>query len=775
MQMTFGVLLTATTPGEFMVGAATNGNTDGSVPVYARPSGGNASAFSTTETDVQTKVGITPFKLSRLRVMLNLDVGTGGDAYTFTLRKNAAATALAATITDTETEGSDLADIVSVAAGDLLAMEVDPTGTPASRIAGWVFWANASVPQRVTQFVELVSWGEDADADQPPTVTPCSGSGTVASGTNPSAGTSLATATTPLAWIEVVVDATTHRFAATAINDATPKAPRVLRFGRCARGLSDGEGRFESPSMTVRLSDHDRMLRGWMETEALVNAAFSAWVADLTTIQAAGAPWREFVGLVQSFEAVSDLEFDIRAEGRFSVSATAANLKIPARVVTSSISDSNPIDQVNGMPVPIILGACSDENDDDPRGVVPAFYIASETPDAYDDNLHKFLVCGHALKNIQAIYLANYISGGEEPTTRIQAPESAYGTILWSPHQPGWFEAGEYTDQNDERYTYVYGLDAHVAVELARSGRIPLLLNVCGLESVGDATGTMLSNPARCFALLINNKLAQEATGNWLSQLSLGSYTLLDMTSFEAVATICAARSYLCAGIIGADGEQLDWAQLGEWFCRNFDFDWGENRHGQLILSMLDRSSTYSSAPIFTDQNHVLKGSLRVRPMTDRIQNEIQFVYERNYAEALHALVPSVGARPNRDPYDGKWFSGVQVDADETVITEMGGRPLGLRQSRVQEYGLIRDSATAEDVASQRLARWKRARAEVTFTVPLGTGASVELGDVIKLTHYAGATATGYTTRRLHVRRIEDDLDEMTRTFTTWDVNNLLA
>jgi hypothetical protein len=63
----------------------------------------------------------------------------------------------------------------------------------------------------------------------------------------------------------------------------------------------------------------------------------------------------------------------------------------------------------------------------------------------------------------------------------------------------------------------------------------------------------------------------------------------------------------------------------------------------------------------------------------------------------------------------------------------------------------------------------------VTFTVQLGAGASVELGDVIKLTHYAGATATGYTTRRLHVRRIEDDLDEMTRTLTCWDVNNLLA
>jgi len=633
--------------------------------------------------------------------------------------------------------------------------------------------AGTSYAQEVTQLVLEVLI--DEEADDPPAVTACSGSGTVASGTNPSAGTSLATATTPLAWIEVVVDGTTHRFAGTAINDATPKAPRVKSFGRCARGLSDGDGRFESPSMTVRLIDHDRLLRGWIETEVLINAAFSAWVSDLTTIQAAGAPWREFVGLVQSFEAVSELEFELHAEGRFSVSATAANLKVPARVVTSSISDSNPIERVNGMPVAIILGACSDENEDDPRGVVPAFYIASETPEDYDDNLHKFLVCGHALKNIQAIYLANYVSGGDEPTTRIAAPESAYGTILWSPHQPGWFSAGEYTDQNDERYTYVYGLDAHLAVELARSGRIPLLLNVCGLESTGDATGTMLSNPARCFALVLNNRLAQEATANWLSQLSLGSYTLLDMTSFEAVATICAARSYLCAGIIGADGEQLDWAELGEVFCRNFDFDWGENRHGQIILSMLDRTSAYSSATIFTDQNHVLKNSLRIRPMTDRVQNEIQFVYKRNYAEALHALVPNVGARPNRDPYDGKWFSGLQTDPDETVITEMGGRPLGLRQSRVQEYGLIRDTDTAEDVARQRREWWKRPRAEVSFTVPLGAGAGVELGEVIKLTHFAGATATGYTTRRLQVRRIEDDLDDMTRTFTTWDVHNLLA
>jgi hypothetical protein len=105
----------------------------------------------------------------------------------------------------------------------------------------------------------------------------------------------------------------------------------------------------------------------------------------------------------------------------------------------------------------------------------------------------------------------------------------------------------------------------------------------------------------------------------------------------------------------------------------------------------------------------------------------------------------------------------------------MGARPLGLRQSQVQEYNLIRSNTVADDVAAQRLARKKTPRALATFDVRLNDGDGVELGDVIRVTHFQGVSSTGWSARRLYVRRIEDDLDAFTRTITAEDVDNLLA
>lgn len=675
------------------------------------------------------------------------------------------------------------------AIGDQLSAGSTKAGAATSVTMSWAmtildtlfneYWGHAALSfggtvQRATQLVALVGTDEYADDDPPPDVTQCSGSGTVASGTNPGAGTALAAMTRPIVWVEVVAGGTTYRWSKVAFNDSTRKEPRIKRFGRLVRALSDPSGYFETPVLSLRLIDTDRVLRGLMNSAVLINQPISVYVMDQTT--SASNARRVFHGTIRTFRPLSQLEFEIIAEDRFTMATSAFAMEklVPARLITSQISDQNPTDRVLDKPVPIIYGACSDEDDDDPVGVVPLIYIGSETPDDWDDNLHKFLVCGHALKNVQSVFLADYTGGALNPTTRIKAPASAYGDVLFSPHQDGWFGSDEFTDQADERYTYIYGLDGHTAIELARTGRIPLTVNVCGIESTGDATGTMLSNPARCFLHALNNWIAQQATANWLSILSLGSYTLFDTTTFETVATICSNRGYECAGILGADYEQQNWRDVVADFCRNFDFDIGVNRHGQIMLTMLDLTDTYSSATTFTDQNHVLRDSLEIDPQTDVIENEVQYVYKRNYVEALHAVNTAEGSRPNRDPYDGKWFSGLQRVSDEDVITDMGGRPLGLRQSKVQEYNLVRDQDTADDVAARRLARRRYVRSLATFTVTLSDGDGVELGDVIKLTHFQGVTSTGWSSRRLQVRRIEDDLDAFTRTISALDVDDLL-
>jgi hypothetical protein len=145
----FGVLFTATTPGEFMLGACASGNITLTNTLYGRVTGGNSLlATSTTETDEQIKVGVTAFRLSQFRIELN----AASTSFTFTLRQNAAASALTATISGT-TSGSDVTHEVLCSPGDLLAIEVDPTGSPTTRVAGWSFAVNAA-PMDAGQ-----SWG----------------------------------------------------------------------------------------------------------------------------------------------------------------------------------------------------------------------------------------------------------------------------------------------------------------------------------------------------------------------------------------------------------------------------------------------------------------------------------------------------------------------------------------------------------------------------------------------------------------------------------------
>jgi len=73
--------------------------------------------------------------LKNLYVRLNASPGAG-KSYAFTILKNGVATGLSVTIADSATTGNDTDD-VSVSDGDILSMEIVPSGTPTARIAHW--------------------------------------------------------------------------------------------------------------------------------------------------------------------------------------------------------------------------------------------------------------------------------------------------------------------------------------------------------------------------------------------------------------------------------------------------------------------------------------------------------------------------------------------------------------------------------------------------------------------------------------------------------------
>ncbi len=555
---------------------------------------------------------------------------------------------------------------VPVTSGDVISLRHNATGIPVA--VDSILWyslmgggAAAPAPplQKVTQQVVLTGYDEDADLpeNQPPEIEDgegeigpdCAGDGPAPDGVNPPAGTLLTDARTPLAWMEFTLGGTTYRFASNAVNWTTRKEPRVARFGKVVRGLTDSQGQLELPSMTIDLIDHDRILRGLMLL-TWMNTPVTVYVADFATVKAGGTPRTYFHGVLRRFRPTRGLGAQMVLESRLTLfTANGAEEKlIPQRLVTSQISDQNPTERVVDKAVPLWFGNCSDESKPAPHplGVVPTKYIASETPSFLNDNLHKFLVGQMAVKFIQSVYLADV--SVDPPTTRVAAPASYYDNVIFVPTRSVLM--GNYTDQADERYVFIYGQDGHPAIELARQGRIPITVNLCGHEHIGDTTGEMWSNPGVIALALLNNKFVQEATLDWLTVLSLGSYTLFDTVAFDSVSSICATRGYKWAGGVGVDDQQQNWRDTVADLCRNGDFDFGENRHGQWFATMLDRTSTYDDAPVFVDSRHVLEDSLDIDPREDDVENEIRYVYERQYAESLHALNVEEGARPNRDP-----------------------------------------------------------------------------------------------------------------------------
>lgn len=670
-----------------------------------------------------------------------------------------------------------------------VAPTIDYTTTHSGESLTWVLYSNAA--QKVTQLTLEVLIDEDADDDQPPVVDlppgafPCAGGGTVASGSDPSAGTSLTTATQPLTWIEVTVGATTYRWSNVSIPHGTLKQGRVQSFGAPTRRLADADHGYEASRVTSTVIDTDGVLRALSIAGTLKGAVIDYYQADLATIKAAGSARRVFRGLIDEFEAQPDRMFSLTSVDLLTARLTsidADDLQTPVVLVGGNISDQNPLERMFDKPVPEAYGGISDEDDAEPEGVWECKHLGFITMAGYEDlgNMPVFLGFLGASKKVQAVFAADPHSG-DPPITRTKVGASAYGdwrtddnAWLLVPGMTGWPFGGDYNDMGDGlRYTLIFGRDGHPSIMQAVQNRIPLVINACTRESSGDATGTMISSGPRALLHWLNNAVLQQATTTWLSQASFGDYSVCATATFEAVHDICDALGYVVAGVIGADFTQASWRDRVAEFCRSFGFEFGQNRHGQAMIDKLDVTATASGAPAFTP-DQILEHSVTVDHRLDAIENSVRYAYAKNYKTALPDLTPAEGSRLYRDPFDGEWGSGLQTTEDSGSISDLGGSPKGIRRSALQEYTMVRDATTADAVADERLALRSSAkgRAEITFDLFQKHGCDLELGDLITVEHW-DLPWTG--SRRCRVLGLTWDLDAYTIQVVAQDVDDLLA
>ncbi|GAJ11751.1 unnamed protein product, partial [marine sediment metagenome] len=124
------------------MGGTTYGTLSNIATEYAQVMGETWSP-SSTENDYR-QVCPTSGKIKNLYVALNVDPGTSPDAYRFTLRVNKADSALTVTITADDTTGNDTAHEVTVAAGDVLTMKIEPLNGPSA--TPYACWGMTFVP-----------------------------------------------------------------------------------------------------------------------------------------------------------------------------------------------------------------------------------------------------------------------------------------------------------------------------------------------------------------------------------------------------------------------------------------------------------------------------------------------------------------------------------------------------------------------------------------------------------------------------------------------------
>lgn len=132
---TWTSIFEGTTPRESLIMGGTGaGYLSNTATEYMQPMAGKSPGL--TEDDRRT-VCPTSGKIKNLYVELEDSPGTAPDAYKFTLRKNGVSQTLTVTITAPDTTGNNIVNEVTVAAGDVLTLMIEPLETPATGPRAW--------------------------------------------------------------------------------------------------------------------------------------------------------------------------------------------------------------------------------------------------------------------------------------------------------------------------------------------------------------------------------------------------------------------------------------------------------------------------------------------------------------------------------------------------------------------------------------------------------------------------------------------------------------
>jgi hypothetical protein len=567
-----------------------------------------------------------------------------------------------------------------------------------------------------------------------------SGGGTPATASDPVDAQDLTTCKTPLVHMKWTVgDSSVRRYGKRAFTSGNGQAvsARVLRWGGMSQVLSDRHGSFQANQFTVTLSDTDRAIRTILatastkyvdgkEVEILIESAANAALSVNPLVLARG--------VLTDYKFRPDMTVDITVTDPlgYRYSSVSIDRPIPGRVCRKELFPNLP-EETSGRPQPIIYGEQSDDYAwsldaaRTPVGILPVIYVGpANTISAAGipgGEWEAFLIAGHAISCVQSIFASNL----EDSPGSVRMPTSTYGSEFKVPglQVPLYYDITG-SDGVTERVCLMFATGDRATAHI--EGQVPITVNVAGIEDVGNGSGDTISDIALQFQHFLSYFVVQNyLTGSWGAVPTFGDGTAKVRTSsFSYVNAIHAARvggAYIGGIYIGDQKPAREWAKE---FQQGGDMRLGVNHQGQLLVTTLDHTQSTVGLTEFTAQDDMVTQSFQIDPQVSEIFN----VYTYEYGV---------------EPATGRKSGLAQTIRHAASITNHGER---IAQASVNRC--TNRKVTADDVANRALLQSYDAPTDVAFDLDL-RGTALTLGQIVKVTHYQGIGALGWTERNLVV------------------------
>lgn len=414
-------------------------------------------------------------------------------------------------------------------------------------------------------------------------------------------------------------------------------------------------------------------------------------------------------------------------------------------------------------------------------GAVPCRYVG-EWPNPDGVTRSAFVVAFGTMGNVQSLFG----SDGQTPTPhRVKVADALYGSVVFCPRKTGWQYPTNYVEVVSSTadpiwLTMVFVDPGHPIAVAAKDGTIELTANVCGYTTTSDGSDETISSGFRQALHFLTNfgPRADGAwrAGDWKQIPTRQGVPIYRSSSFEDCkdqSELIVDGGFECAWGVGVEGPAPKLFELLAGFAINLFIRWIKNEHGQLGMRMLDLNA--DSAAAFSDRAYdpadgiggiPQHAAIEVTPDTQGIVNWINWVYKKNYIAAVTNPTPEAEELlPPKLQETPDWYSGRLENHSDTSYVDINNiwKPVDI------EFSMHRDGRAPTAIVGLYLRLWSTPIDKYRIPSSL-LGADVTLGDVVTVTHHAGAGAAGAVERRVWLTAREVDAIMAPDTPTTFDV-----